>query len=62
MDNRIIKETSDGQEEKSPATRILEGAKKAYNMLLDEGYQPEEISYIADFIWKIANVDSQGLY
>lgn len=47
---------------KSPATRILEGAKKAYNMLLDEGYQPEEITYIADFIWKIANVDSQGMY
>lgn len=62
MDNRIIKETSDGQEEKSPATRILEGAKKTYNMLLNEGYQPEEITYIADFIWKIANVDSQGLY
>ena len=49
------------QKGKSPATRVLEGAKKAYNVLIDEGYQPEEITYIADFIWKIANVDSHGL-
>ena len=43
------------EEKKNTGTRIVEGSKRAFNLLVDEGYQPDEIEYIADIIRLIAN-------
>lgn len=43
------------EEKKNTGTRIVEGSKKAFNLLVDEGYQLDEIEYIADIIRLIAN-------
>lgn len=43
------------EEKKNTGTRIMEGSKKAFNLLVDEGYQSDEIEYIADIIRLIAN-------
>lgn len=43
------------EEKKNTGTRIMEGSKKAFNFLIDEGYQLDEIEYITDIIRLIAN-------